>query len=165
MPQYDLETGAPMDEVAVHYGIKGMKWGVRRAIGPDGRVRNSRVGKAVSEKAAELNTQQNRNRARKAIKVATTPEDMPYKRMTNKELQERITRLQLEENFRRLDAADRAATRMSSGNTPLKRGARVAKALLADDADLAIAEANHITDTIIAETIRKKMREQLNRTD
>lgn len=39
-----------------HYGIKGMKWGVRRSRGSDGRVKTSPASKAKSMTNAELKT-------------------------------------------------------------------------------------------------------------
>lgn len=42
-----------LNDIIKHYGIKGMRWGVRREIGPDGRVRNT--GKTtVKEKLGSL---------------------------------------------------------------------------------------------------------------
>lgn len=39
------------EDALVHYGIPGMRWGVRRDVGSDGRVRNNKVAQAKARKA------------------------------------------------------------------------------------------------------------------
>lgn len=42
-----------LDDILQHYGVKGMRWGVVREVGPDGRIRNT--GKtSVKEKLGSL---------------------------------------------------------------------------------------------------------------
>jgi hypothetical protein len=45
----DLEA----EDVLEHFGIKGMKWGVHHAIGPDGRV-TSKTERTISDDAKEV---------------------------------------------------------------------------------------------------------------
>lgn len=40
-------------DALLHYGIPGMRWGVRRDVGNDGRVRNNKVAQGKAQKPAE----------------------------------------------------------------------------------------------------------------
>lgn len=103
----------------MHYGIKGMRWGVRRPVGPDGLVTGS-----VKSAARNLSNLKNvRNKELKSLtneelrsrvdrvskenrlkKLSRSKEDKrAYKSrgsMSDKELNERVERLQLEATLR-----------------------------------------------------------------
>lgn len=49
-----------VDEYLEHYGIKGMKWGVRRPVGKNGRVKKSALPKASELSDQELREAVNR---------------------------------------------------------------------------------------------------------
>lgn len=80
-----------VDDTLAHFGILGMKWGVRRAIGPDGLVRKT-LG--INQPRHEDYTT-----ARKLKKKG-------YKNLSTKELQVLNQRLQLEKNHRQLRTDD-----------------------------------------------------------
>lgn len=71
-----------MDEIR-HFGIQGMKWGVRRPTGPDGRIRNSPVRKNTSE---DYN-------ATKALRRA------PASTLSNQQLRTVVERMELERRY------------------------------------------------------------------
>lgn len=79
------------EEVLAHFGIPGMKWGVRRPVGPDGLVLGSKKTKRPPSedylRVKEL----------RKLKV---------KQLSNKEIKEINTRLQLEKTSRELKTAD-----------------------------------------------------------
>ena len=71
-----------MVDILKHYGIKGMKWGVRRKRGSDGRV-----SKDYSE-------------SRKLLKKRTSS-------LSNEDIRKINKRLNLEQNLSRMDPTDR----------------------------------------------------------
>lgn len=90
-----------LDEFLEHYGVKGMKWGVRRkrsgsssveVATPAGRRVQTRGGSGQRASEDAVRTAVLRQRARKS----TTDS------LSNKELQDLVTRLNLEQNYERL---------------------------------------------------------------
>ena len=67
------------EEELMHYGVMGMRWGVRRASKRSG---GSKKGKKK--------------------KASRQPQQQPKRRMSNKELQARVKRMQLEKQYREL---------------------------------------------------------------
>lgn len=72
-----------------HYGILGMKWGVRRPIGPDGRV--------LRGSAARKYKKEQKLSAKYEKKVSS---------LSDKELRERINRLNMEKQYETLSKGD-----------------------------------------------------------
>ena len=91
-----------------HYGIKGMKWGVRKDRGERSGRRRARRQPAEEAKATL-----------KKRKRATSEAE----RLSNQELQKRIQRMELEKKYTNLTANKR-------NGVLVKNGERVAKDLL-----------------------------------
>lgn len=72
-----------------HYGILGMKWGVRRPVGPDGRV--------LRGSAARKYKKEQKVTAKYEKKVSS---------LSDKELRERINRLNMEKQYETLTKGD-----------------------------------------------------------
>lgn len=81
-----------MDEL-MHYGIKGMKWGVRRYQNKDGTLT------AAGKKREREQTRGWSKEAKEARRIKRKS----VNQMTNKELQTLNRRMELESNYRRLN--------------------------------------------------------------
>lgn len=79
------------EEFLAHHGIKGMKWGVRRQRGSDGRVKQTRV--STERKAAD--------------KVIAKSKEHSKRSLTNKELADFNKRLELESKFNKYNPTTR----------------------------------------------------------
>lgn len=77
-----------------HHGILGMKWGVRRT--------EAQLARARGEKPKSKNSSSNKISAKKT----TMKEDI--KSLSNKELQDRIDRINLEQKYRSLTESDKS---------------------------------------------------------
>jgi len=95
-----------IDEVLAHYGVRGMKWGVRK--NRDGTVKTARKTTPVSEDAA----------AAKVSKAKTKTGGTDA--LSNKELQQLVNRMNLEQQY----------SRLNKGNSLTNKGARLATELL-----------------------------------
>lgn len=82
----------PQDHELAHYGIKGMKWGIRRKTNSEGLVEKSSSTKQYSEDALNAEVYKERARTR------------GVQSLHNKELQALNERLNLEANYGRLTA-------------------------------------------------------------
>ena len=80
-----------MENELYHFGIKGMRWGVRRYQNPDGSLTN-----AGKKRLSEGHTSNEENDSSNKSKTKT------IKEMSNDELSQAITRLQLEEKYKSL---------------------------------------------------------------
>lgn len=67
------------EEELMHYGVMGMRWGVRRASKRSGGSKKGKKNKASRQ-----------------------PQQQPKRRMSNKELQSRVKRMKLEQQYRDL---------------------------------------------------------------
>lgn len=104
-----------MENNICHYGVKGMKWGVRRTPAQLGhKVAKRSFGNAVRTVAAKAKVGMTRagSLAKSSTQAAKTKQsDKPksVKNMTMEELQQRINRLNMERNYRNLLAEQKSA--------------------------------------------------------
>ena len=80
-----------IEEALAHYGVKGMKWGVRRPTGKNGRVVRS-GGAAPAKRTAPT-------KPMSSAKPATQTKPKP---LTDEELRQKIQRMQLEVQYSQL---------------------------------------------------------------
>ncbi|MDO5785266.1 MAG: hypothetical protein Q4P20_09425 [Eubacteriales bacterium] len=97
-----------MNNELYHYGVLGMKWGVRRTPGQLGH-RPAKKKKVVSEHDDYKNAHSNKN----------------IKTMSDKELRDRLNRLQMEQQYSKLTDSDCSKGR-SYLNKVIKAGTTVA---------------------------------------
>lgn len=94
-------------EFLAHWGIKGMRWGVRRDIGPDGRVEKVKAQEAKDRD--RVNKDKLKSRKLVDIRVTKDASDASFVRnkarisglpsLTNHQLQTAITRMNLEQQY------------------------------------------------------------------
>lgn len=97
-PVTDLQQSALSDEELTHYGVVGMKWGKRKNPASADASRSASVRTAVKKQG--LHT------------------------VSNKDLQDAITRMNLEQNFKRLKVNDQSAATRWISSTLLEVGKR-----------------------------------------
>lgn len=85
-----------MENELYHFGIKGMRWGVRRYQNPDGSLTNA--GKKRLSKGHTSN-EENDSSNKSSTKSSSSK---TVKEMSDDELSQAITRLQLEEKYKSL---------------------------------------------------------------
>lgn len=145
------------NEYLAHYGVKGMKWGVRhdperlnrikkrasgtaKAVGKHSRTAASKVranakpvakkvgrGAKIGAKYAFGPTRYAEGHRRIKQRRIDKSDYGQAKKMTNKELQDRINRINLEQNYMRAVAQDRASRRAAGQSVITKHGSTLVK--------------------------------------
>lgn len=80
----------------VHYGVKGMKWGVLRYQNADGTLT------AAGRVRDRMNRKRNRKRAEKVLKGSPKTVKRRLSQISDEELQKAVNRLQLESKYKTL---------------------------------------------------------------
>lgn len=88
----------------MHHGVKGMKWGVRKTPERVGRARQRVRNGMVKTKGVVSRSRNYTGSRRSDALVRARHRDV--NKMSNQELQETITRLNLERQYRQLTAVD-----------------------------------------------------------
>ena len=100
-----------------HHGVKGMKWGVRRAVGSDGLVKGKKDTKKKSTKKKSTNDDVT---AKQAIRKSVNP-----KNLSDKELRAYSDRLNLENRLKKL--SQETNTRITSKERKAMSNAEIKK--------------------------------------
>jgi hypothetical protein len=97
---------SPEDYELFHYGVKGMKWGVRKS---GGGVKTSRLERKLAEKADEAKTHSSDH------KTAQKLRRKPLETMSNDDIKTLNKRLELETNYARLMESTRKKGAIEKG--------------------------------------------------
>lgn len=108
-----------MENELLHYGVVGMKWGVRKKRPSSGTSR-PRSKKTISQKIAQLKRKRNAKKIAKRNKSKKSTNNV--KKMSTEDLQNKISRLELEKKYRDLK------------NSEKSRGKKVVEDILYDSA-------------------------------
>lgn len=123
-----------IDDVLEHFGIRGMKWGVRRERGSDGTVGGAHGHSTSSD-------------AEKAKEYATRAKTSGTHTLSNQELEHLTKRLNLEQQYSRLS---------SSGGDRKTAGANFAKDILKQvGRQQAVNLANKAVTTALENALKK----------
>ena len=115
--EYYINTNGEL----MHWGVKGMRWGVRRYQNKDGSL--TAAGK---KRRAKLEGELEKLGGGKKPESDDAPKKKSVSEMSNKELQEHTTRMQLEKNYH--DAQKQLAASMPQKQ--VSKGQKIAEKLL-----------------------------------
>lgn len=115
-----------MENELQHYGVLGMKWGLRRYQNKDGSLTyaGKRKTKISSEERAKLSNEKRRQELSNMVKNR--------KLLSNKTLKEKIERIKLEKQFKDLVNEDLTPGRKIVSEIIAESGKKAATTLLSD---------------------------------
>jgi len=114
----ESDRGTSVTDFLAHYGVKGMRWGVRKAP--------KEGASSDAQKSIDLRTRAKRSKA---------------KALSNAELRTAIERMQLEQNFKRLAVNEKPAVTRFLSSTLLEIGKREVQAAAAKKVAGVVAKA------------------------
>lgn len=162
-----------MGDFLEHFGIKGMRWGIRRKVTSDGTVDKSDAGspsgKSMSDETAELQKSADFDRAAKAYAKAS---EKGVQALSNEEIKAITNRVQAEKSFRALSEsqASELQTRVNQlrlekeyrqlqGELAQKKastGKKVIAGLLSAAVSAAQKEASDLGKSLVQDMVGKK---------
>ena len=155
-----------------HYGVLGMKWGVRKnrssSVGSSYRDKKKRASEAKKrmKKYEKLKKQHEKEQLKREIESLSEKKQTPIKKqepiknisslktMTDDELRNRINRLQMEETYSRLTADPRKEQKKSAGKAFINASGRVLSKSAQDVAGwAATAAGKYMVQKLVAKNL------------
>lgn len=150
-----------VEEFIEHYGVRGMKWGVRKPADPMRSASRwkERKDKERAEKAKDSRQNGSKKEKTSSDKPPTKPvqkkeSDMDkVRRLNDAELRDAVARLQLEKQYRELSAASR--------NADVKKTKSKGKAFVDEVKTIGMQSAKKAATEVATEAIKKELKKQL----
>ena len=148
----------------MHYGVLGMRWGIRKDRRKSGSSRKkstevSSLGQRLSSTASKASTAIKNQKKANAVKKAerdkarqkkTDEKTKDVKKMSDAELRKRIQRLQLEKTYVSLTSGNKEA---SSGKTYVKQILKQSGTNIANNVSNSVGQ---VLGNLIAEEMKRK---------
>lgn len=139
------------EDFLAHYGVLGMKWGVRKdrrkGSGGSSPRKKSKVFKSVQRAIAKSK----KKKAQKKKQQSNTPKKPNVKTMSDEELRRRINRLQMEQQYAALT------------KSPPSKGKQMVGQIMKTIGTNVTSQASKAAGKVVAEAVEEMMRELLNR--
>lgn len=165
-----------MNEDLKHYGIPGMKWGVRRRTGSDGKVvkSKSRIRKEIESVSREVKsvgalrkperftneqlknkTQrlQNENSLKRLTKGKKRKEYLDRSKLSDSDLKSRVERLQLEDNLKK-QVKSANGNQIKAANKLISEGSKTALSKFTDSSGEFSPTGRPEVDIVLRETLK-----------
>lgn len=155
-----------MDDKLYHYGVKGMKWGIRRTpaqLGHDVSKRAKKVGSAVGSTlkkagSSTISAIKSRQAAKKNAKELKKIRKKPLSEMSDDELRRTIQRMQLEQQYASLQPKKVSAGKKFVNDFVLQPASNAAKQYISGQLNKMVQQ--QLKDKDPLEKLRKEVSEQ-----
>lgn len=120
------------NDTLLHYGVKGLKWGVRRTTA---QISADRTGRSMKSMSGYRNASANASSAARGVKdiVSTAGKGRAYERarkemstMTDQQLRDKVNRMNLEQQY-----ANLSVNRVSKGRAAVENALTIGAGALA----------------------------------
>ena len=137
-----------VESVLEHYGIKGMKWGIRRKRGANGRVGG---GKSNTSSSAKKKSGEKGAKSVLGRKKVNTKK-VKAKDLSDEDLKAAVNRMQMEKQYNTL-----VAERATSSQT---RGQRFTKAVVKAGVDIGSSQAKRAANAYVGHVIDTELKKK-----